>query len=295
MASESVQAKPPAPAQTARLQHRCRLRFQKSGDLRLVSHIDLLHVFERLLRRAEVPFAFTQGFHPKPNLVFAQALALGVVGLCEVVDLELREPVPAEEILNRLNRQAPPGLLFLNATLLNRKSSLAVRRAFYRLPLRDEAHIPVGGADEADRKNCPKPPADLPERCAALLAQPRCVVERLRPQRRLIDIRPYFCDIAVAGAALTMALWITPDGAARPEEVVRALGLSALLDAGAVLERTHLELMEDLPAAERWLPPIPRLDSVAIQSSEIVAVAAETPPAAASHEALVENPMSYET
>ena len=277
MGSELLQAKPPAPAQTARPQHRYRLRFQKTGDLRLVSHIDLLHVFERLLRRAALPFASTQGFHPKPCLIFAQALALGVAGLDEVVDLTLAEPLPPEEVLVRLNRQAPAGLVFLEAKALTRKGSLQVRRAFYRLPL-------------------PTPDADLPRRCAALLARARCVAERLRPQRRLINIRPYLCTLEVDAGALIMTLWITPDGAARPEEVVKALGLGALLDAGAVLERTRLELMDDLPVDERWLPEIPRLVDAALDPSEVMAAADPAPQhPAGSSEPLIESPMSFET
>src|SRR5262245_56686955 len=69
--------------------HRYRLRFKKTGDLRLVSHHDLMHVLERLMRRAEVPFALTQGFHPQPKISFALALALGVAGLNEAFELEL--------------------------------------------------------------------------------------------------------------------------------------------------------------------------------------------------------------
>ena len=145
MGSELLQAKPPAPAQTARPQHRYRLRFQKTGDLRLVSHIDLLHVFERLLRRAALPFASTQGFHPKPCLIFAQALALGVAGLDEVVDLTLAEPLPPEEVLVRLNRQAPAGLVFLEAKALTRKGCRPMD--FTGRPMRGFVFVDLEGFD----------------------------------------------------------------------------------------------------------------------------------------------------
>ena len=68
-----------------------RLRFRKDGDLRLISHHDLLRTFERMLRRAAIPFHSTQGFNPKPRLVFALSLALGIIGHEEVVELELDE------------------------------------------------------------------------------------------------------------------------------------------------------------------------------------------------------------
>jgi radical SAM-linked protein len=257
------------------------LRFRKAGNLRLVSHIDLLHVFERMLRRAEVPFASTQGFHPKPCLVFAHALALGVAGLNEIVDLDLHEPLPVADVLTRLNQQAPPGLAFLDVQTVESKRAPQVRRAFYRLPLpQPDADVPL---------------ADLPERCAALLARPRCLVERTRPRRRCLDIRPFICDLQADADALTMSVWITPNGAARPEEIVHALGLGTLLGQGAVLERTRLELMDELPAAERWLPDIPRLADVEVAPDEVVAAAERQERPVAIGQPLIETPLSFET
>jgi radical SAM-linked protein len=279
MASESVQAAPPAPEAVAPTKHRYRLRFRKTGDLRLVSHIDLMHVFERMLRRAALPFSVTQGFHPKPCLVFAQALALGVAGLDEVVELDLRAPIPAPEVLARLNAQAPAGLFFLDVRPLESRRSAQVRRAFYRLPL------PAGEAD-------------LPRRCADLLARPRCVVERARPRLRRIDIRPYLCDVRVQGGNLDIAIWITPYGAARPEEVAKALGLGGWLDTGAVFERTHLEIVDELPEADRWLPEIPRLadaDEGAAADDEVLVSAEAAARPAPVGEPLLPNPLSFET
>src|SRR5439155_20976241 len=78
---------PPEPRADA-LRCKVRLRFRKGGDLRLVSHHDLMRCFERMLRRAGLPYRSTAGFNPKPRLVFASALPLGVVGCEEVVELE---------------------------------------------------------------------------------------------------------------------------------------------------------------------------------------------------------------
>jgi radical SAM-linked protein len=280
MAPESVQAALPAEKGTAppsRPKHKIRLRFRKAGNLRLVSHIDLLHVFERMLRRAALPFARTQGFHPKPCLVFAHALALGVAGLDEVVELELDEPIPADEVMDRLNPQAPPGLEFLQARAAEARGAPQVRRASYRVAL-------------------PAPDEDLPRRCAALLARPRCIVERAKPRLRRIDIRPYLCDVHADAGTLTMSLWITPYGAARPEEIVKALGLGDLLEDGAVLERIHLELMDELPEHERWLPEIPRLADADVAAEEVVVPASATREhAAPSADPLIANPLSFET
>src|SRR2546421_1972418 len=87
-----------------------RLRFAKRGDLRLVSHHDLMRCLERALRRADLPMAHSQGFNPRPKVVFVLALALGVEGRREVLELDLAEPLEPLEVLHRLTAAAPPGL-----------------------------------------------------------------------------------------------------------------------------------------------------------------------------------------
>ncbi len=92
-----------------------RLRFAKRGDLRLVSHHDLLRCLERMLRRAQIPIAHTQGYNPRPKITFALALGLGIESLCEVVDLELAEPLEPTELLERLKAAAPAGFDWTDA------------------------------------------------------------------------------------------------------------------------------------------------------------------------------------
>src|SRR5262245_8266397 len=180
------------------VRHKFRIRFRKAGDLRLVSHHDLMRCFERLLRRAGLPFRSTEGFHPKPRLVFALSLGLGIVGQAEVAELMLDEPIAPEEVLQRLQQQAPPGLTFLDVLPIDPKVTGQVRRAVYRLPLPTD------------------PPVELPERISALLRAGEVYVERLRPERRQIDIRPYLNDLRLQAGWLELDLRVTPTGTARP-------------------------------------------------------------------------------
>src|SRR5438552_14556882 len=98
-----------------------RIRFRKGGEVRLVGHHDLMRCWERMLRRAELPFHSTAGFNPKPRLVFALSLALGIVGCEEVAELELDAAVPPEEVRERLARQAPAGLHILQVRTIEPK------------------------------------------------------------------------------------------------------------------------------------------------------------------------------
>jgi radical SAM-linked protein len=81
----------------------------------LLSHLDLVRLFERALRRAELPVSFTGGFHPLPRLQLALALPLGVQGEGEWMDLEFIEQVEALQVLTRWQQTLPPGLELMEA------------------------------------------------------------------------------------------------------------------------------------------------------------------------------------
>ncbi len=208
-----------------------RIRFGKGGPLRLVSHHDLMRCFERMLRRAALPFHSTQGFNPKPRLVFALSLALGVVGREEVVELELDDALPPEEIHARLAQQAPPGLTIHSVRRISPRAGAQVRRVYYRIAL------------PASRR------AALAERIPSILEAPHCWIDRTRPQPRRLDVRPYLHGLQILDDDLEMDVWVTPTGTARPDEILALLGLADLLDNGAVLERTMLELHDEYTEA----------------------------------------------
>jgi radical SAM-linked protein len=204
-----------------------RIRFRKGGELRLVSHHDLMRCFERMLRRSGLPFHSTEGFNPKPRLIFALSLGLGIVGCEEVVELELDEELPPEEIQARLAAQAPAGLEILRVQRIDAKAGAQVRQAGYRVVIPIELR------------------AGLDERITALLTSTHCWVERSRPQPRKLDIRSYILDLRLQEDTLEMDLEVTPQGTARPDEILRVLGLGELLANGAVLERNRLEINDE--------------------------------------------------
>jgi radical SAM-linked protein len=206
-----------------------RIRFRKAGDLRLVSHHDLMRCFERMLRRADLPFHTTQGFNPKPRLVLALSLALGIVGCEEVAELELNQELPPEEVHARLAKQAPPGMEILSVRRIDPRTTAHVSRVRYHIAL--SPHHATG----------------LPERVTSLLAANESWVERSRPQPRRVNLRPYLEQIEVYPDALEIVIRVTPTGSARPEEVLVLLGLRDVLDAGTVLERTQVELEDEAP------------------------------------------------
>ncbi|MCA1684535.1 MAG: TIGR03936 family radical SAM-associated protein [Planctomycetia bacterium] len=206
-----------------------RLRFSKGGDLRLVSHHDLLRCLERLLRRAEIPVAQSQGFNPRPKLVFTLALALGIEGRREVLELDLAEPMGPDEVRLRLRAAAPPGLDFLEAEAVPPGRPAHAQAVEYQLDV------------PADRRDA------AVAALARFLASTDWPYTRHRPDRDrdvAVDLRPFVlgAELDPAGV-LRFRMKILPSGSARAEELIEALGLRDLLGQGSVLVRTEMELV----------------------------------------------------
>jgi radical SAM-linked protein len=89
---------------------RIRITFVKQGPLRYTGHLDLHKLWERAARRAELPLAYSQGFHPQPKMNMAAALPLGFSSRCEVMDMKLEHDIPLDDLSTRLNMTLPSGL-----------------------------------------------------------------------------------------------------------------------------------------------------------------------------------------
>ncbi len=89
---------------------RIRITFTKQGALRYTGHLDLHKLWERAARRAELPLAYSQGFHPQPKMNMAAALPLGFSSRCEVMDMKLEHDISLSELATRLNATLPAGL-----------------------------------------------------------------------------------------------------------------------------------------------------------------------------------------
>ncbi len=233
-----------------------RLRFRKTGVLRLLSHLDMVRATERMLRRADLPFRSTNGFHPTPRMVFALSLPLGADGLNEVLEVELTRPLDAEDVRDRLNRQAPTGLEFVSAGEVPLKATAVPRSVVYTLDVPDDRVEPARRiADE-------------------LMASDEVWVDRYKPRPRRLNVRPYLRGISIAEwgmgnaecdevdssfrtphSALRISLWVTPTGTARADELLKRLGLFDLLDAGFILARSELAVRDETPSEAGEGPP----------------------------------------
>jgi radical SAM-linked protein len=183
-----------------------------------------VRTFERLFRRAEFKLSMSEGFHPKARMTFPSALSLGIRGLDEVMEVELAEVMDMDQLVLRLRQQAPAGLVIREARQLHSGESKAqVARFIYECP------VPARQRQEVESK------------IAQLMAADHYPITR-EQRAQPIDLRATVEHLQLAGDVLTMRLAARSAGAARPREVLAALGLSDLESHGACLTRTCVEL-----------------------------------------------------
>ncbi len=196
------------------------LSYRKTGMARYLSHLDLLRTFERAMRRADLPLAYTQGFNPHPKISFAAPLSVGIAGLAEYLDVELLEFWEPERLLAALENQLPPGLKLNLAFVLPEQVSLMAKTAWA------EYQAKIQFSPEPDWLK-------LQELTQAYLAQPALVVNRatkaVRHSRgqlplQAYDIRPGLQSLILTqepvGCKLTFIVKCGSEGNIKPAEVI---------------------------------------------------------------------------
>ena len=173
---------------------RLRFRFSKTGSLALLSHLDLVRLMERALRRSGLPVSFTGGFHPLPRVQFALALPLGAEADGEWMDIEFTAPVPPEQALAQLQPQLPGGFTLLEARAVEVFGpSLSQELAGARWQLELQVGRSAGVAPSAQAWQAA---------AAALLASEQWIWEdtdkKGRPRQR--DCRPFLQALELVGA-----------------------------------------------------------------------------------------------
>ncbi len=92
-----------------------RVQFYKVGPLAYISHLDLVRTMMKIVVRSKLPLWYTEGFNPKPKIVFAAPLSTGVESEVEYMDIRLCEIIPQEEVVEKLNQVMPPDMQVIRA------------------------------------------------------------------------------------------------------------------------------------------------------------------------------------
>lgn len=221
-----------------------RVRLSKTGMARFFSHLDLQRTLERILRRAGLPIAYSQGFSPHPRISFGSALATGTSSEGEFIDVELAQPMEPEAFVAQANAHCPQGFAFMEARPVEGKSDslmALINAAEYRLTLTGDA------------------PERLQAGVDALLAAETVeVTKEGRTGPRQVNIRPQVYALEVTGPGELRAVVQTgPQGNLKPDDLVNGLRtLASDLDEMALSQTHRLMLYQRNPEtgelAEPW-------------------------------------------
>jgi radical SAM-linked protein len=211
------------------------IRYSVHGDLAQLSHLDSLRLWQRLLRRAEMPLRFSEGYNVRPRLRILLPRPVGTTSEDERLRVGLTEDEPRLQAWSESLRAVMPEGFTLE-------------------------EVQTAGPKAADRVVGVEYVADLPAGCAVdppraddLLAKEQYLVRRrvdARGHEKEIDIRPYVQSVTIEEARVRMRLAVTNGGSARPREILAALGVNEDALANVRLHRTQIMRSADSPDAE---------------------------------------------
>jgi radical SAM-linked protein len=185
---------------------RIQITFSKQGDLRYIGHLDLHKLWERAARRAELPLAYSQGFHPQPKMNLASALPLGFSSRCEVLDMRLERDIALDGLPERLNNTLPTGIQVLNVEQVEERApalQTQVVSAEYEVRMIEAAFG-----------------SDVKRRIESVMESESIIRTRRGKQ---YDLRPLIEELNVLDDRIVMKLAAREGATGRPEEVLDIL------------------------------------------------------------------------
>jgi radical SAM-linked protein len=191
---------------------RIRIFFSKNEAMRFTGHLDLHKTWERIFRRAGLPLAYSQGFHPQPRLNLGCALPLGFTSQAEILDAWLENPLPLQDVQADLIRAAPPGITLTRIDVVDLKEPALQTQ--------------ISSSEYIITFLTPVP--DLDQKLSSIISADS--IPRQRRERNY-DLRPLIEELHrlpdnLAGSACILACLAARNGATgRPEELILAMGL----------------------------------------------------------------------
>lgn len=219
---------------------RIRITFARGPELKFITHLDMMRFWERALRRAGVPLAYSEGFSPHPQISLAAPLAVGTTSDAELMDVFLSEAMAPQELIRLVMQKVPAGVRIVSAQEVG--MGLPALQADVRFA---EYVVDVEGVSEDAARHAVE---------RFLAAETLPWEHKRQDETRSYDIRAQVAELGIAqveGERVTLRMRLKNDntGSGRPEQVVAALGLGE----PARVHRTKLILESAVsPARRAW-------------------------------------------
>lgn len=224
-----------------------RLRFARTEPAIWLAHLDLMRTFERSIRRAGLPVAYSKGFNPRPHLAFALPIGTGLATRDDYVDVYLEEPVAPPDVMARLNASLPVGIAILAA-----RSVSSLGPSLMSLVCAADYRLQGQGLAEAVEQLF-RLPAD----------QPWLVEKTGKSGKTILDIRPLLISLRPVGDdSVVIRVKAGSKENLRPDLFLTALsslgGLDERSAADTAITRERLLIMaKELPGVLQSPIPLP--------------------------------------
>ena len=188
-----------------------RVKFKKTGKLQYISHLDLVRTMHKIIVRAKLPLWYTEGFNPKPKMVFAAPLSIGTESMTEFVDIRLNEKIDESEALKRLNSNMTEVMQAIEAYYPERKLT-EMKWLSYTIVIK---------TDSAS--------AELAEKCREIITADRVEIEKKNKNGDIVinDIRPLIRSVnsVFDGENIRISCVLSADASAflNPEYIIKVL------------------------------------------------------------------------
>lgn len=189
---------------------KARIKFRKYGAMKFIGHLDIMRFFQKVMRRADIPIAFTGGFSPHMIMSFANPLGVGVTSDGEYFDIELAEEIDMNVAVERMNQVVVEGIEIVNMVPISdekkRTGMTIVAAADYLSTVKNNA-FPEGWQEKAD---------------AFMDQDSICILKKTKKSEKEVDIKPMIYKFEVRNDSVYMLVATGSVENLKPELVMQA-------------------------------------------------------------------------
>ena len=190
---------------------KARIKFRKYGVMKFIGHLDVMRFFQKVMRRADIPIAFSGGFSPHMIMSFANPLGVGVTSDGEYFDIELTEEIDMQAAVLRMNESVVEGIEIVNMVPISddkKQTGMSI----------------VAAADYLSSLKNGEFPEDWKEKAEGFMSQPSIsIVKKTKKSEKEVDIKPMIYKFEVRGDSVYMLVATGSVENLKPELVMQAL------------------------------------------------------------------------
>ena len=190
---------------------KARIKFRKNGVMKFIGHLDIMRFFQKVMRRADIPIAFTGGFSPHMIMSFANPLGVGVTSDGEYFDIELTEEIDMQAAVSRMNEVVVEGIEIINMVPISddkKQTGMSI----------------VAAADYLSSLKNGEFPDTWKEKAEGFLSQPSIsIVKKTKKSEKEVDIKPMIYKFEVRDDSVYMLVATGSVENLKPELVMQAL------------------------------------------------------------------------